>query len=436
MNSQNMIINKLQYQQTASQFFNILFGESFRKKCGEIEIKGFENGPRHTSYHDNIPDAVNKAYNLCQQGLDVYMGVNPRVDQEGTKENVHWLAAFHAEVDYGQAGHKKKPEYDTYDEALAAIKAFHIPPTLVNHSGGGFHCYWVLNDPANVSKIGLDALENVNKALMAGVKADGGTHNINRILRVPGTFNFKLPQSSRPVTVIIGSGPTYDLNVFKPLMNFQLKPKSKAPAPATSTPSSIWDQKISSLEVSDRIKLLIIGGNDGSYASRSEADQAVITALVNKGMGFSDIKTIFENYRIGEKYREHSAPDDYLKYNLKKAEEFSNLTEEERQDPLFISNSLHKNDNGKIQIKIVKFQEYMNKKHMLKYLEKEKTYFRYSGKCYEECTKDRLNYLCQKELQLHRELFTPRVKSDFFHYLSGDNLVNAEKALDDQIRYQ
>ncbi len=68
--------------------------------------------------------------------------------------------------------------------------------------------------------------------------------------------------------------------------------------------------------------------------------------------------------------KDHSSRDEYLKYNIKKAEEFSNLSEEERQDPLFISRSLHKTDNGKYQLKIVPFQEYMNKKHMLKFLEK------------------------------------------------------------------
>ena len=149
MKPKNMIKDNQQFQKTASQFFNILFAESLKKNCGEIEIRGFENGPRHQSYHDNVPDAVDAAYQACQQGLDVYVGVNPRVGQAGNKENVHYLAAFHAEVDYGQAGHKKKPEYQTYDDALAAIKAFQIPPTLINHSGGGFHCYWALTATQN-----------------------------------------------------------------------------------------------------------------------------------------------------------------------------------------------------------------------------------------------------------------------------------------------
>ena len=100
-----------------------------------------------------------------------------------------------------------------------------------------------------------------------------------------------------------------------------------------------------------------------------------------------------------------------LKNNIKKAKDFSHLTEEERQDPLFISGALHKDDRGKYHLKIVPFQEFMNKKHMLKFLEKERTFFRYNGQCYEECSDDRLNNICQAELDKHRELFTPSSKA-------------------------
>jgi putative DNA primase/helicase len=75
-----------------------LFSKSLKNSCGDIEISGFDNGPKFRSYHNNVTDAANAAYQACQQGLDVYVGVNPRVGQAGTKENVHWLAAFHAEV--------------------------------------------------------------------------------------------------------------------------------------------------------------------------------------------------------------------------------------------------------------------------------------------------------------------------------------------------
>ena len=158
MNSKKIITDKQVFHKTASRFFNILFGKSINKNGNEIEIRGFDNGPRHQSYHNNVADAVEAAYQVCQNGFEVYVGVNPRVGQAGNKENVRYLAAFHAEVDFEQTGHKKKPEYNTEQDALSAITAFEIPPTLVVHSGGGFHCYWVLNNPADVSEMGLDAL--------------------------------------------------------------------------------------------------------------------------------------------------------------------------------------------------------------------------------------------------------------------------------------
>jgi len=237
-----------------------------------------------------------------------------------------------------------------------------------------------------VSEIGIKAIEGVNKALIVKLKGNVGTQNINRVLRVPGTFNFKITQNPRPVTTVIDSGPKYDLDVFRPFMDFKSKSKDKK-NPKAGSPDfhpSNWNNNISSLPVSAKIQFLIVNGNDGSYPSRSEADQAVITALVNKGINDADIKAIFDKHTIGEKYRGHASPDDYLKYNIKKAKEFSHLTEEERQDPLFISGALHKDNKDKYHLKIVLFQEFMNKKHMLKFLEKERTFFRYNGQCYGE----------------------------------------------------
>lgn len=440
MNTQNTITDKNEFQKTASHFFTNLFEEVLKKSGCEISIETPNAwGAMGQSYHDSVSSATDAAYQLCQNGKDVYVGVNSRVGRASTKENVHWLSTFHADIDYGSTGHKKESKHSSYEEALEAIANFGLPPTMVIHSGGGFHCYWVLNRPAQVEEIGKERIEAANKALTIQLRGDVGTQNINRILRVPGTFNFKNAGNPREVTIVIGDGPKYDIEQFAHLLD--AKPATKPKEHESTKPKNIvtgkseWDQKILSLPVSAKIKNLIIGGNDGSYPSRSEADQAVTTALVNKGMSDADIKSIFENYGIGEKYREHSSPDTYLQCTINKAKEYSNLTEEERQDPLFISGSLHKDDKNKIHIKTVRFQEYMNKKHMLKFLEKERAFFGYNGKCYEGCSEDRLNNLCQSELGSHRELFTPGTKSSFIHFAIGDDLVDAEKAFDDQVRY-
>ena len=96
--------------------------------------------------------------------------------------------------------------------------------------------------------------------------------------------------------------------------------------------------------MSERIKNLIRHGNDGTYASRSDADFAVILALTNCGRSENEIKQIFLTNKIGEKYREHPSPDQYLKHSIEKAKKLSNLTPEERENPLFVSGSIHKTE--------------------------------------------------------------------------------------------
>tara|TARA_Y100000310_G_C20677625_1_gene814017 strand:- start:291 stop:1628 length:1338 start_codon:yes stop_codon:yes gene_type:complete len=56
------------------------------------------------------------------------------------------------------------------------------------------------------------------------------------------------------------------------------------------------------LPISEKVVDLIFNGNDGSYDSRSEADAAVVTALIAGACTDAQIFHIFENYKIGERY--------------------------------------------------------------------------------------------------------------------------------------
>ena len=49
---------------------------------------------------------------------------------------------------------------------LVAIASFEFKPTIVNHSGGGFHCYWILNQPLNVSEIGEKTLASIKRRVL------------------------------------------------------------------------------------------------------------------------------------------------------------------------------------------------------------------------------------------------------------------------------
>lgn len=434
----NTPINKNSFISTASDFFNEIFEPAFNSGCGSIEIRTFR--PATQSFFGSETDAAEKAYQLCQQGIDVYFGVNSRIGNGGKKENIHYLSAFHAEIDYGSTGHKKPCPQESYEEALNIIQAFNPEPTIIIHSGGGFHCYWVLSNPIKVSDIGISVIESINKALSLKLGGDSGTQDISRVLRIPGTFNFKLPDNPRPVTVISNTHQRYDYEDFEQFIS------SEAPAikPQQPKPQKSNIQELNGLfdssnftakgQISDKIKSLIKYGNDGTYLSRSEADMAVITVLVHKGYSDKEIKQIFQVHAIGEKYRCHPDPDQYLVHSITKAKEMSNLTEQEMQNPLFISGAITKTDK-KYLLKTLNFEEYMVRKYMIKILDQEVAFFRYNEKCYEQCTEKFLNNLCQNELGPYRNLFSKSSLNEVIHYAIGDALINSEKARVDQVKY-
>jgi putative DNA primase/helicase len=344
-------------------------------------------------------------------------------------------------VDYGKDGHKKAPTCLTYEEALSKIQEFRLKPTMVIHTGGGFHCYWVLSIPIEVSTCGIERIEATNKTLSLLLGGDAGTQDISRVLRVPGTYNFKLPSNPRPVVLISNSRGKYLFEDFACYIASEDLKKERSAYKSTSTllRSKIHDEKsepvdINSLLVSARIKSLILYGNNGSYPSRSEADMAVTTALVRHGIKEDTIKQIFQTHPIGEKYRSAPSPEKYLTHSIESAKQLSDLTEEELEDPLFISGCLVKSPKGH-QLKVVRFQEYIIKKYKIKILDREKAFCMHNGKCYEHCTEESLNKLCQRELGEHRELFTKSTLNDFIHYTIGDALIDSEKAHQDEINY-
>jgi len=63
------------------------------------------------------------------------------------------------------------------------------------------------------------------------------------------------------------------------------------------------------------------------FPSRSERDQKVITSLLLAGYG-NYIKSIFENFQIGDKYREHKARDVYLNYSIKCGRKYSGVKDD------------------------------------------------------------------------------------------------------------
>ena len=104
----------------------------------------------------------------------------------GLRSHVANRKASKADVSTALFVHVDIDDPDAEDHLLS----FSPPPTVVVFSGGGYHGYWKLRETT-------DDLPRVEAVNMAVAKALGGDncHNVDRIMRVPGTIN--LPNAKK-----------------------------------------------------------------------------------------------------------------------------------------------------------------------------------------------------------------------------------------------
>lgn len=195
-----------------------------------VAIKG---GKVRQTFHGTIRE-VEQAAQLADSGsADAYFALASFNDaaQKRTAANAAYLKAFFLDIDVGPT----KP-YATQADAAVALRAFlqdtKLPlPTIVN-SGGGLHVYWPLTEDVPAAEW-VSYAERL-KALCRerGLAADPAiTADAARILRVPGTHNFK-DVAPRAVQIIYQGQPT-PLSAFDVLL-------PAVPAPAlTAVPATL-----------------------------------------------------------------------------------------------------------------------------------------------------------------------------------------------------
>ena len=151
------------------------------------------------------------------QQRNVFFGVAKfATPSSRTKDNVSALRAFWVDVDCGPGKGKIDPAtgradgYEDQSEALRELKRFcttaGLPvPTLVN-SGGGIHGYWTLD--RDVSRGEWEPVaERLRQVCRAqNFYCDDKVFEVARILRVPGTFNYKKSEP-RPVQLLVARPP-------------------------------------------------------------------------------------------------------------------------------------------------------------------------------------------------------------------------------------
>jgi hypothetical protein len=190
----------------ARQFISALYNSFFSQKqaVAYLEVRGKREGQGMSfrRFYRN-PEALLKDMAGWQPGLNYWVGVALRRDTKGgKKENLLALTAAFADVDAGAAGHKGANRYKDKPEALAAIEAFPLRPSLVVDSGGGYQPYWLFREPVELDQESIAHLERINRGLAQALGGDSTVKDAARILRIPGTFNLKIAGKPRPVVIV------------------------------------------------------------------------------------------------------------------------------------------------------------------------------------------------------------------------------------------
>jgi hypothetical protein len=130
---------------------------------------------------------------LCRRE-HVWVGVAPRrphpetAELGGKKTNVAPVRVLWADCDL-----------DETPDALERLRAFEPRPNMLVHSGGGYHAYWLLREAIGDP----DELRAQNDRLAHALGADRQSADAARILRPPGTLNFKCEYAKpRPVKLV------------------------------------------------------------------------------------------------------------------------------------------------------------------------------------------------------------------------------------------
>lgn len=191
------------------------------------------------------------SFSESKSDMDLYfalgvLGTSPKRGQRGKIDDVVAIPGLWLDIDCAEGQHSAV-NLPTFEEAeLKLLTAFPSPSILV-HSGGGLHAYWLFPELASTKdKVERETIkklsERFQKAFIRFAKETNGwkldnTSDLARVLRIPGSMNHKNKETIKPVTILKATNQRYsmqDLETAIRKLESQVVPEAK-PAPIVDT---------------------------------------------------------------------------------------------------------------------------------------------------------------------------------------------------------
>lgn len=152
-----------------------------------------------------------KAVELSELGNDVWHAVNtvnvsPTGGKRGDETAVSYQTAVVVDIDICSNAHKSDNLAANFEEAKSFLP---FEPSIIIFSGYGLHAYYIWAEPLAITDANREEIKRRNNLLIEVVrqKASGkkidGVGDLPRILRTPGTYNYKLGRNNAPLCHVV-----------------------------------------------------------------------------------------------------------------------------------------------------------------------------------------------------------------------------------------
>lgn len=172
------------------------------------------------TYSFAFPSDINacaaQVEHLARHNRDVYFGIGLQADRpepgkRGGEAGVAAISCLWFDLDVAGAGHAQTALPPTRQDAFNLINALPLKPGIIIETGGGLQAYWLLDRPLLIqTEEDRQHVKSLSTRFQKFVTEQGRSHgwkfdatqNLDRLLRVPGAFNYKLPTTPRPVRIL------------------------------------------------------------------------------------------------------------------------------------------------------------------------------------------------------------------------------------------
>ena len=146
-----------------------------------------------------LASRLRQAGALNREGFGVYFAPCLRREKKGNAEAAVWVPALWIDIDGGEQQRERN---------LEKLRSFEPAPSFIIDSGGGWHGYWLLDEPFQLNdEADRQKIAAILRGLFSALGGDPSyVKSVASVMRLPGSVNTK-PERGGVVVSIVESSP-------------------------------------------------------------------------------------------------------------------------------------------------------------------------------------------------------------------------------------